>query len=170
MSSSTTTDPSSGGPSGSRESGPIASRRQVVVGAGSLCLLGLGLAACSGSDSGGGSDAAPASSAAASSAGGNVSGGTKIVALSEVAVGSAVSATINGTAAIVARPKKDSVVAFNARCPHEGGKVAPDGDILKCPLHGSTFNETTGEVLSGPATTGLKEIEVVIDGDNVVTG
>ena len=60
-------------------------------------------------------------------------------------------------------------MAFSATCPHQGGTVAPADGVFKCPLHSSTFDETTGERLSGPATTGLTEVDVVVDGANVIT-
>lgn len=146
---------------------PIASRRQMLAGAGSLCLLGAGLAACSGSDSAASGDTA--ATGGASATGGSAAKSATVIALAKVPVGGAASATLDGKPVVVAQPKAGKVVAFSATCPHQGGTVAPGDGVFKCPLHSSTFDETTGERLSGPATSGLTEIDVVVDGKNVIT-
>lgn len=143
----------------------VASRRQMLAGAGSLCVLGAGLTACSGSSGSG----EPSSDSAPAATGGAAARSTTVIALSKVPVGGAASATLNGKPVVVAQPKKGKVVAFSAVCPHQGGIVAPGDGVFKCPLHSSTFDETTGERLSGPAATGLTEVEVVVDGSNVIT-
>jgi len=45
--------------------------------------------------------------------------------------------------------------AIGNECPHAGGSLG-DGEVLEesqieCPLHGSVFDVTTGEVVVGPA-------------------
>jgi cytochrome b6-f complex iron-sulfur subunit len=62
----------------------------------------------------------------------------------------------------------EQVKAFNPACPHQGTIVNPpaDGAIL-CPNHGSTFDPASGAVTRGPATAGLQEIPVKVEGGNV---
>ncbi|MDQ0380759.1 Rieske (2Fe-2S) protein [Amycolatopsis thermophila] len=121
------------------------------------------LAACGGSDSGtsGSSQNTGAAPAAPS--------GTTVAALNDIPVGQAKSVTVEGKPAIVARPTETTAACFSAVCPHQGGTVAPDGDHLQCPLHGSQFDTLTGALKRGPAETGLTPIPVKVEGTNVVT-
>lgn len=54
----------------------------------------------------------------------------------------------------------DGWVAVPDACPHAGcafsadGELADDGTLI-CNCHGSEFDPSTGELLLGPATTGL---------------
>ncbi len=124
-------------------------RRTVLKGAAATCGVGL-LAAC------GSEDPAPA-------AGGGVR--AALVRLDEVPVGEAVEATdADGGKVLVSRLSQDEVVAFSAVCPHQGCTVAPDGEQLACPCHGSQF-ELDGSLKRGPAEKGLTPYEVeVVDG------
>lgn len=126
-------------------------RRTVLKGAAATCGVGL-LAAC------GGDDPAPATSS-----GGGVR--ASLVRLDEVPVGEAVEATdADGGKVLVSRLSEDEVVAFSAVCPHQGCTVAPDGEQLACPCHGSQF-ELDGSLKRGPAESGLTPYEVeVVDG------
>lgn len=45
-----------------------------------------------------------------------------------------------------------------------------DGAEVQCPLHGATFNVTTGEVLTPPAAEALRRFEVRIEGSDVLIG
>jgi nitrite reductase/ring-hydroxylating ferredoxin subunit len=48
--------------------------------------------------------------------------------------------------------------AIDDTCPHRGGPLsegALEGEVVTCPWHGSTFNVTTGAVLSPPARSGV---------------
>ncbi|WP_188941828.1 Rieske (2Fe-2S) protein [Nakamurella endophytica] len=148
-----------------------ASRRQALKVAG-LGAGALALAAC-GSDSS--STPSSASSASSSSSGTGTaggaagSGGTGLVALADVPVGAAVSASdANGKPLIIAQPTAGTAVAFSALCPHQGCTVQPASSDLNCPCHGSRFNTTTGAVLNGPATKGLTEVPVTVKNGQVV--
>lgn len=60
--------------------------------------------------------------------------------------------------------------AIDDRCPHMGcplsdGKV--DGTILTCACHGSQFDVTTGALVHGPATKGVRTHAVRVSGDEV---
>jgi Rieske Fe-S protein len=54
-------------------------------------------------------------------------------------------------------------------CTHQGcddNKI--DGGNISCPCHGSKFSIETGEPTAGPATKGLAETKVKVDGDSIV--
>jgi 3-phenylpropionate/trans-cinnamate dioxygenase ferredoxin subunit len=61
----------------------------------------------------------------------------------------------------------DTYYATDARCPHMGGHLAKgtlEGTIVTCPLHGSQFDLSTGQVIrwlkkSGPLETISKVIK-----------
>lgn len=131
-------------------------RRTVLAAGASVVGVGL-LAAC-----GTGSDG---------SAGGGVSAtpGGPLVALADVPVGGAVSVTTaGGDKVVVAQPEAGRVVAFSAICTHQGCTVAPEGDRLNCPCHGSVFEAFTGAVVNGPADEPLPEFPVKLEADVVV--
>ncbi len=60
--------------------------------------------------------------------------------------------------------------AFEDICTHqfahltEGGM---EGDRIKCPLHGATFDVKSGEAKSLPAVKPVPKHEVKVEGDNV---
>jgi len=59
---------------------------------------------------------------------------------------------------------------LQARCTHAGAPLAEgtiENGILTCPWHGSKFRIATGEVVRGPAETGLQVFKYVIK-DNLL--
>jgi Rieske Fe-S protein len=124
------------------------------------------LAACSGGD------AAPEGGTSGPS-GADATGApaqTDLVALSEVPVGGALSVDGPDGPLIVAQPTQGEAVAFSAICTHQGCTVAPDGDRLRCPCHGSVYEAATGRNIEGPAPRPLDKVTVqVVDGE-VVAG
>jgi Rieske Fe-S protein len=162
------------------EAGAVTRRRVVattVLGA----VAATALAACGGGDddatattqpSAGETGSASAGGDATASATASSSSGSAVIAkLADVPVGGATSAqTADGTAIILSQPSAGKVVAFDARCPHQGCTVAPSGDKLRCPCHGSAFKTADGSLINGPATRGLTEVAVKVDGADVVAG
>jgi len=153
-------------------------RRQVLLGAG-LGGVALVAAACGSSSSGGSSDAgtgaattggaAPTSAgpSAASSAGSSSAPSVQgIIALSQVPTDKALSVKADGKTLLVSQ-SGGKLTALDATCTHQGCTVAPDGDHLACPCHGSEFS-LTGEVKQGPATVALHPVAVKIESDQVV--
>ena len=105
-------------------------------------------------------------------AGGATGGSVKALAkLSDITVGSAISATnSDGSKIIIARPTSSTVAAFSAICTHQGCVVAPSGGQLDCPCHGSVFNASTGAVVNGPASRPLPRSTSRPSGDDIVAG
>ena len=110
---------------------------------------------------------APSTSTSTSAGSGS---GTALMALSAVAVGSAVSAKDpSGAPIIVVRTGDSEVTAVSAICTHQGCTVAPKGSELLCPCHGSIF-EFSGQVRSGVAKTALPSVAVHVSGDQIYLG
>lgn len=153
-------------------------RRTALVSAAGATLGVAALGACGGNDSAGVGDGygGPAPSkagssgpASASPTTGSDSGGRELVRLADVPVGGAVSAEdAAGKPVIVAQPEAGQVVAFSAICTHKGCTVAPEDGILKCPCHGSTYDQATGDNTGGPAPEPLPEIAVSVKDGSVV--
>ena len=103
----------------------------------------------------------------ASSGDGSGNGGSATVALSSIPVGGAVSAQLGSTPIVVAQPSAGTVVAFSAVCTHAGCTVAPQGKEFDCPCHGSRFDGTTGDVITGPASTPLTKLTATVSAGKV---
>lgn len=133
-----------------------AGRRALLVGAGAAGLL----TAC-------GDDPAPSSAAppqqAATSAGAP-SPAASLASTADIPVGGG---TVVGDVLVV-QPVAGTFKAYNAACPHKGVKVTPPKDgVATCPAHNSTFAIADGARMSGPATSGLKEIAITVDGGRI---
>ena len=59
-------------------------------------------------------------------------------------------------------------VCTHALFPLAGGDL--DGEQVECPLHGSVFNVTTGQVVGPPADENLRVFQVRIDGQDILVG
>ena len=70
------------------------------------------------------------------------------------------------------------IVAFNGRCPHQGGELVPEDDQLRydaasktlgpCPWHLSTFDaRNEGILTSAHATQNLPQVVLEVEGDNI---
>jgi len=63
-----------------------------------------------------------------------------------------------------------TLYAFDDVCTHRGCSLAEgelDGSLIECPCHGSQFDVTTGEAVTGPATEPVDAFEVRVDGDDL---
>ncbi|MEU1360533.1 Rieske (2Fe-2S) protein [Micromonospora zamorensis] len=70
---------------------------------------------------------------------------------------------------LVVQPEAGTFKAYDAACPHQGVRVgAPRDGVITCPAHNSTFSPGDGARLGGPATKGLTEIPVRVDGTTIV--
>ena len=70
---------------------------------------------------------------------------------------------------VVTQPTEGEFRAFDGTCPHAGSAVSQQaqGQVI-CTSHGSRFSIEDGSVVDGPATEGLTEIDVRVEGDQVV--
>ncbi|MFF4874735.1 Rieske (2Fe-2S) protein [Micromonospora sp. NPDC000668] len=126
------------------------SRRTLLTGAGAVGAAGL-LSACGAGDPPTGQTAAEP--------------GTVLTRTSDVPVGGG---TIVG-GVLVVQPEAGTFTAYDATCPHQGVRVgAPRDGVITCPAHNSTFSATDGARLGGPATRGLTEIPVRVDGTDIL--
>jgi len=65
---------------------------------------------------------------------------------------------------------ENGVFVSDEMCTHEDARLCDgnlNGNLVKCPLHGSRFDLTTGQVLDDPAEENLKIYPVVVE-NNVV--
>jgi len=78
---------------------------------------------------------------------------TRITPLAELVDSQPRAAQIDDTPIVLVRRGED-VFALVARCAHAGGPLDEgklDGNAIRCPWHGSTFDLATGEVVNGPS-------------------
>jgi Rieske Fe-S protein len=129
------------------------SRRQVLRAAGVAALVPAAGAILAGCGDGGGSASEPTVSP----------DGTVTVPAADTIVGGATyyaDATV-----VVTQPTEGDFRAFDATCPHQGCAASAFEDgVLVCPCHGSQFDPSTGEVVHGPAETGLTALTATLDG------
>lgn len=60
--------------------------------------------------------------------------------------------------------------AFDDVCTHRGCSLAEgelEGSLIECPCHGSQFDVTTGDAVTGPATEPVETFEVRVEGDDL---
>jgi len=131
-------------------------RRSVLLGVGALAGAGA-LAACS------------SPSTPTDTSGGGAPAGATSIPSSEVPVGGA--KFLPDARTVVTQPKAGTFKAFDTTCPHQGCAVSSvQGDQLVCPCHQSHFALATGDVVSGPAPTGLTPKTVSVSGSNLSVG
>jgi len=97
-----------------------------------------------------------------------------VTPLSEVREGLSVHLTKGGDRVLLFR-SGDRLLAATNRCTHQGaplhrGTARTSGSLvtITCPLHGSTFELSSGRVLRGPAMVRLPIYETRITEDGVV--
>ena len=60
--------------------------------------------------------------------------------------------------------------AIDNVCTHRGGSLSEgevNGTVVTCPLHGATYDITTGNVLGPPAPEGVVSYKVQVDGNDI---
>jgi len=162
------TEPTTATPATSAaELAPTLGRRTVLaagVAAGAAGVLVLG--GCSKGSSGARGSTGGSSAAAAD--GGTA--GAVLAKVSQVPVGDAISAKMNGKPILISQPTAGTIVTFSAICTHQGCTVAPAGKQFHCPCHGSVYDAATGEVIHGPAPAPLKKVPTHVAGGEVISG
>jgi nitrite reductase/ring-hydroxylating ferredoxin subunit len=136
-------------------------RRTVLAAAGAVGVAGV-LAACGSTDSDSAGETEPDTTTDVPD------DSAAIASTSDVPVAGAT--LVESRAIVVTQPTEGEFKAFEARCPHQGclASETEDSNIL-CPCHASLFSAETGEVLRGPATSGLPEVPIKISGTDIVT-
>lgn len=96
--------------------------------------------------------------------------GDRVAGLADVPVGSGALVDVAGDGQLLlVRPAESEVRAFNPACPHQGTTVNPPAaGVITCPTHRSSFDPTSGAVLSGPSPRGLTEVAVTVSGADVL--
>lgn len=140
---------------------PVVGRRTVLAAAGAVGAVGV-LAAC-GSD-----NPAPSSTPRASeSSPDQAAGGQIVTTTDDVPVGGGV--VVDDKMVVVTQPKAGDYKAFTSTCPHQGCTVAKvTADAIICPCHGSQFSAETGDVMVGPATSGLTPVAIRVKGSEII--
>jgi Rieske Fe-S protein len=104
---------------------------------------------------------ATANTAVKKIAGGRLSVNLKAVpALSKVG-GATRIGSIKGVPVAIARTGTSKYVAFNLKCPHQGITVGRSENGWVCSAHLSEF-EPDGDLVLGPATTGLARVPIKV--------
>jgi Rieske Fe-S protein len=147
------------------QSGAGVNRRVLLSGAGAVGAVGL-LAAC------GASAPEPSTKSSETAAGAaSVEVPEKAVILASVSdVPEGGGYWAQDRELVITQPEPGEFRAFSQHCPHAGCAASEfaNGEIV-CPCHGSRFSADTGDVVQGPATTGLYAVEVEAIGDKIVT-
>ncbi|HYE59266.1 MAG TPA: Rieske (2Fe-2S) protein [Rhodothermales bacterium] len=139
---------------------------------GAMLVVGAPLAtALSACDSGPGEDPDPGNGNNTLPAGITISGNTVTLDLTQS--GAAPLANVGGflyirqANTVAVNIDGTTIRAFSSTCPHEGNQVNQfSSGRLECPTHGSQFN-TNGQVVRGPAVTGLTAFTVNRNGTTV---
>lgn len=96
--------------------------------------------------------------------------GPQIATVSAVPVGHGLRFTDprSGNPAWLLHPSTNEFRAFSAVCTHAGCTVglASQSEFI-CPCHGASYSTSNGQVLGGPAPSGLTEIPVTVSGGGV---
>lgn len=69
--------------------------------------------------------------------------------------------SIKGVPVGIARVGTNKYTAFSLRCPHQGITVTKTESGWMCPAHNSEF-ESDGDLVLGPATTGLGKVPIKV--------
>jgi nitrite reductase/ring-hydroxylating ferredoxin subunit len=66
-----------------------------------------------------------------------------------------------------------SIHACDNICTHAGAPLNEgdlEGELVECPLHGSVFNVTNGEVVGPPAEEWLRVFQIRVEGPDILVG
>lgn len=129
-------------------------RREALRAAGIVAVAGAGLASC-----GDGQSAEEAASNAEEAAKG-------LAKEADIPVGGG--KVFESAKVVVTQPTEGDFKAFSAVCTHQGCTVTSvDGGTINCSCHGSSFDIATGDVKTGPATSGLPAKSVSLGADGI---
>jgi len=84
----------------------------------------------------------------------------------EVPVGGGI--VLIGQKIVIVQPTAGKFRAWSAICKHEGELVGSvESNVITCPFHGSQYDSATGDVVGGPAPTGLDPIDIRVAGNRI---
>ncbi len=64
---------------------------------------------------------------------------------------------------VIVQPTAGEFVAWSAICKHEGETVGSvENNVITCPYHGSQYDSATGDVVGGPAPSGLDPVQIKV--------
>jgi nitrite reductase/ring-hydroxylating ferredoxin subunit len=70
---------------------------------------------------------------------------------------------------VITQPSSGDFKAFSAICTHQGQTVGTvDDNTITCTFHGSQYDAATGDVTTGPATTGLDPVKIRVKGGAIL--
>ncbi len=94
----------------------------------------------------------------------------KVARTSEIPAGEMKAVNLGVEEVMIANVDGEFYAVGNA-CTHVGGPLAEgtlDGKIVTCPLHGSRFDVTNGQVLGPPARLPVPAYEVKLEGQDIM--
>jgi len=97
-------------------------------------------------------------------------GFVNVASKEEVPAGKMKLVEANGTQVLLANIAGE-YYAIGNKCTHRSCKLSNgtlEGEIVKCPCHGSKFNVKTGEVMHGPATKSETKYTVKVEKDQIL--
>ncbi|WP_433262567.1 Rieske (2Fe-2S) protein [Actinosynnema sp. CS-041913] len=95
--------------------------------------------------------------------------GDRVAGLADVPEDAGALVPMPGNGQLLVVRSAAGVRAFNPACPHQGTIVNPPAaGVITCPTHRSTFDPSSGAVLSGPSPKGLVEVAVRVSGEDIV--
>lgn len=146
---------------------PEISRRRLFA-AGGIAAAGLTAAAC-GTKSASPTNLTGMPTASQSDGQPTATGGSAIASVAKVPVGGAEITNVRGQGYVVSQQTAGKVACYSAICPHQGCLIDQiQGTEAVCPCHGSRFNVFSGDLVQGPAETGLTKVAVKVSGGKVV--
>lgn len=94
---------------------------------------------------------------------------TRVASTSDIPPGEMIVVEVDGEEVAIANVGGE-FYAFSNSCTHRGGPLGEGiltGEVVECPFHGGQFNVRTGDVISAPATEGVKTYAVQVEGDGI---
>lgn len=93
--------------------------------------------------------------------------GEVLAGVDEVPVGGGV--VLEGKGIVITQPTEGEFKAFSSTCTHQQATVGPvDEGGIHCSRHGSVFDTSDGSVTGGPASSALPQVEITVDGGNIL--
>lgn len=99
-------------------------------------------------------------------------GFVKVAQVSEIKPGEMIAVEVDSEQVLLANVD-GNIHAVDDVCSHAYASLSEgdlNGEEVECPLHGGTFNVTTGEVLGPPADEAVRVYKVQIEGDDILVG